>query len=277
MSAQRQVSAFDTDRFLASHPVFSLGEIRRAMGHPSESALRTWLRFHGTRGRLKVLERGLYATVRPGDDPEKASPDPYLVAALLRPDGVFAYHSALRLLGAAHSEWNVVTILSPRRRRPLALRNARVEILPYPAALMRRRATDLGVRRVPYLETTLRVTGPERTLVDGFRQLRLAGGLEELVTSAAGFASLDLKQLEKVLRAYDLRILYAAVGWFLETYRAHFFVPDTFLTGMERWRPAAPQYLPRRARTETDGGRLASRWNLILPEAVWRGAERDEP
>lgn len=72
------------------------------------------------------------------------------------------------------------------------------------------------MRRVPYVETTLRVTGPERTLADGFRQLRLVGGLEELVTSAAGFASLDLEQLDALLRAYDLRILYAAVGWFLE-------------------------------------------------------------
>lgn len=277
MSTDRQVETFATDRFLARRAVFSLRDLREAMGRPSESALRTWLKFHGSRGRLKVLERGLYATVRPGDDPDKVSPDPYLVGAALRPEGVFAYHAALALLGAAHSEWNAVTILSRRRRRPLALRSARVEVLSHPAALIRRKATDLGVRRVPYLDTTLRVTGPERTLVDGFRQLRLVGGLEELVTSAGGFASLDLKQLEKVLRAYDLRILYAAVGWFLETYRAHFFVPEAFLARLEKWRPAAPQYLPRRARSDTDGGRLVSRWNLILPESVLRGAEPDEP
>lgn len=277
MSTDRQVAEFDTDRFLATHSVFSLRELREAMGHPSGSALRTWLKFHGSRGRVRALERGLYATVRPGDDPENVSPDPYLVGAALRSDGVFAYHSALRLLGAAHSDWNVVTILSRRRRRPLALGNARVEVLPHPAALIRNNATDLGVRDVPYLDTTLRVTGPERTLVDGFRQLRLAGGLEELVTSAAGFASLDLAQLEGVLKAYDLRILYAAVGWFLETYRAHFFVPDDFLVRLEKRRPAAPQYLPRRARADTNGGRLVSRWNLIVPDVVLRGTEPDEP
>src|SRR3972149_1245776 len=108
MSADRQVAEFDTDRFLAAHPVFSLEELREAMGPRSPSAVRTWLKFHGSRGRLKPLERGLSA--------------------------------------------------------------------PPPAA-----------------------PRPEPTLVDGFRQLRLAGGLEELVTSAAGFASLDLEQVDAVL------------------------------------------------------------------------------
>jgi len=228
-------------------------------------------------GRVVSLERGFYATVRPGNHPEAVVPDPYLAGAVLRPDGLFAYHSALTLLGAGHSDWNVVTLVSRRRRRPLVLRDARVEVLPHPAALVRKQATEMGVRDVPYLDRILRVTGPERTLVDGFRRLELVGGLEELVTSAAGFPSLDLAELDTVLRAYDLRILYAGVGWFLETYRAHFFVPDDFLVRLQMRRPTAPQYLPRRGRAGEGSGRMVPRWNLILPEVVLRGAPPDEP
>jgi len=252
--------------------------LAQAHGEPRPStALVKRLKYLQATRRVVSLERGLYATVRPGADPKAVTPDPYLAAAVLRPDGVFAYYSALTLLGAAHSTWNVVTVLSSRRRRPLVLGTARVEVLPHPSQLVRRGATDLGVRNVPYVETTFRVTGPERTLVDGFRQLRLVGGLEEFVASAAGFASLDLDLLHSVLGAYGLRVLYAAVGWFLETYRQHFFVPDAFLTRLEQQRPAAPQYLPRRTRTEGPSGRLVPRWNLILPEAALRGAEPDEP
>jgi len=278
MNAQRQVSASETETFLDRHPVFSATMFAEAHGeHRLAPSLAERLKYLKSTGRVVSLERGLYATVRPGGDPEAVSPDPYLVGAALRPDGVFAYHSALTLLGAGHSDWNVVTLLSSRRRRPLELRNARVEVLPHPVGLVRKEATELGVRSVGYLHTMLRVTGRERTLVDGFRQLRLVGGLEELVASAGGFASLDFDLLAAVLDAYDLRILFAAVGWFLEAYREHFVVPDDVLRRREAGRPASPHYLPRRGRSGEGPGRLVPRWNLILPEGVLVGAEPDEP
>jgi hypothetical protein len=278
MNAQRQVSASETEIFLDRYPVFNGSLFAAAHGeHRLTPPLSERLKYLKSTGRVVSLERGLYATVRPGEDPNAVTPDPYLVGAALRPDAVFAYHSALTLLGAGHSDWNVVTLLSSRRRRPLELRNARVELLPHPVALVRKHATELGVRSLGYLNTTVRATGPERTLVDGFRQLRLVGGLEELVTSAAGFASLDLGLLAEVLEAYDLRILFAAVGWFLETYQEHFFMPDDFLLRMEARRPTSPHYLPRRGRTGGEGGRLVPRWNLILPGGVLGGAEPDEP
>jgi predicted transcriptional regulator of viral defense system len=271
------MAAAETAAFLDRHPVFTRSMFAEAHGKGRMTpALVERLKYLQSTGRLVSLERGLYARVRPGEDPGAVTPDPYLVGAALRPDGVFGYHSALTLLGAGHSDWNVVTLLSSRRRRPLELRAAHVEILPHPLALVRRERTDLGARSVGYLHTTLRVTGPERTLVDGFRQPRLVGGLEELVTSAAGFASLDLALFTAVLDAYDLRILFAAAGWFLETYQEHFLVPDDFLVRLEAERPASAQYLPRRGRTEGEGGRLVPRWNLILPEGVLRGAEPDE-
>jgi hypothetical protein len=279
MNTQRQVTSATTDVFLDRHPVFSRAMFAEAHGErPSAPVVAKRLKYLQSTGRVVSLERGLYAAVRPGEDPEAVVPDPYLVGAALRPEGVFAYHSALTLLGAGHSDWNVVTLMSSRRRRPLELRTARVEILPHPVALVREKATDLGVRSLGYLHTTVRATGPERALVDGFRRPRLVGGLEELVTSAAGFASLDFELLDAVLGAYDVRILFAGVGWFLETYQEHFFVPDAFLVRLEARRPASPQYLPRRGRTEGEEGRLVPRWNLILPKGVLRGSEEpDEP
>jgi hypothetical protein len=249
-----------------------------AHGEPeSSTALAKRLKYLQSRTRIVSLERGLYATVRPGDDPEALAPDPYLVGAVLRPDGVFGYHSALTLLGAGHSDWGVVTLLSHSRRRPLALRGGRVEVLPHPAALVRDGLVEVGVRSVPYLDRNLRVTGPERTLVDGFRRLDLVGGLEELITSAGGFPSLDFGKMEAVLDAYGVHNLYAAVGWFLEAHQEQFFAPDHYLARLEKRRPAAPQYLPRRDRTEVGGGRMVPRWNLILPEALLDGMVDDEP
>ncbi len=267
-----------TEKFLDRNPVFSRSMFAEVHGEPeSSTALAKRLKYLQSKNRIVSLERGLYATVRPGDNPEALAPDPYLVGAALRPDGVFAYHSAFSLLGAGHSDWSVVTLLSRSRRRPLALQGGRVEVLPHPATLVRKALTEVGVRSVPYLDRTLRVTGPERTLVDGFRRLDLVGGLEELVSSAAGFPSLDLEELEVVLGSYGAHNLYAGVGWFLETFREHFFVPDGFLGRMERRRPSAPQYLPRRGRTADGNGRMVPRWNLILPKALLNGMMTDEP
>ncbi len=267
-----------TEEFLDRNPVFSRSMFAEAHRESeSSTALGKRLKYLQSRERIVSLERGLYATVRPGTDPEATTPDPYLVGAALRPDSIFAYHSALTLLGAGHSDWGVVTLLSHSRRRPLVLRETRVEVLPHPKTLVRQAETEVGVRSVPYLDRTLRVTGPERTLVDGFRRLDLVGGLEELVTSAAGFPSLDLGELDTVLDAYGAHNLYAGVGWFLEFYQEHFFVPDDYLERMEKQRPAAPQYLPRRGRTEDGGGRMVPRWNLILPEAFLEGTVGHEP
>ena len=92
------------------------------------------------------------------------------------------------------------------------------------------------------------------------------------MTSAGGFAVLDLDLLEEVLQRYGIANLWAATGWFLERFRQTFHVSDEILTRMERRRPKAPQYLERDRR----GGLIAGRWNLILPkELTGRGEPND--
>jgi hypothetical protein len=122
------------------------------------------------------------------------------------------------------------------------MKQTRVDFLVHPPALVRRRETQLGVRSVDRSGRTLRVTGPERTLVEGFRSPRRVGGFAELVAACAAFPVLDLDLLERVLRAYDEKILWAAVGWFLEGHRA------TFSARLEGRRPRSRVYLARGGR-----------------------------
>ena len=90
--------------------------------------------------------------------------------------------------------------------------------------------------------------------------------------SAAGLAVLDLELLWRVLAAYGEKGLFAAVGWFLERQQRALFVPDEFLRRLEKHRPKSPHYLLRGER----GGRLARRWNLILPDVLVQPGEPDE-
>jgi predicted transcriptional regulator of viral defense system len=255
------------------NPVFSLDEAVGALDPPGgrKGAIER-LKHHLRTGRLRLVTRGIYAVVPPGVAVERFQPDPILVAAAVRPDGIFSYHSALELLGSAHSVWRECTMFTDRRRRAVFVGATRIRFLGHPEPLRTTDLVDLGVRSMERQGRMLKVTGPERCLVEGFRRPGPAGGLEELVVSASGFPVLELDLLEEVLKRYDTANLWAAVGWFLERFKQSFHVPPSLLARMEQNRPRAPQYVIRDQR----GGELVARWNLIIPSDLMQLGGPDE-
>lgn len=263
----------NTATFFQTHRVFDLNAAARVLTPAGgRVTARERLKYHVRQGKVKKIARGLYASVPATADPAIFQPDIYLVARAARPDAVFSHHSALELLGAAHSEWRLCTAFTRRRRATLKLPKFEVRFLSPPAPLERYGGLSLGTRRVKYLDAELEVTGPERTLVEGFRQPDLVGGLEELVVSAAGFPVLDFPVLIEVLHAYGQKVLWAAAGWFLERHRSHFFIEDSDLATIEEQIPKSAQYLDR----SRQGGSLVRRWRLIVPDSLLRSGELDE-
>jgi len=254
-----------TNDFFNTHPVFSLEEAVRYLAPSGEkSSAIERLKYHLAAGRLKSLGRELYAVVPPGATVDSVNPDPFLVAAASRPNGVFAYHSALELLGAAHSSWNTHTVFVDSRRRPVVLKGTLIKFLVHPKPLLDNNVQNLGIRKLERRGRWLLTTGPERTLVEGFRNPRYIGGLEELVISASGFPVLDLELLFKILDTYAVHKLFASVGWFLETYQKTFHVSGQYLSDLEKHRPQSSQYMLRNQRS----GTLLHRWNLVLPDEL---------
>jgi len=254
-----------TFEFFATHSVFSLDEASEALDPPGgRKGTVERLKYYLEKGRLRLITRGIYAVVPPGMQPQQFQSDPFLTAAAIRPDSVFSHHSALELLGAAHSMWKKITLYTQRRRKPLLLESFSILFLSHPRLNKSNLPDLLGTQKAERRGRLLRTTGPERTLVEGFRRPALAGGLEELVESAIGFPTLDLSLLEQVLLRYNIAVLWAATGWFLERYRKTFEVNEEYLEKIESRCPRSPQYLERNLR----GGWLASRWNLILPNTL---------
>jgi predicted transcriptional regulator of viral defense system len=263
----------DTATYFALTPVFALDEAVRALApRGGRRGTVARLKHHLATGRLKHLERGLYAVVPLGTPAAAHRPDPFLAAAAARPDAVFTHHAALELLGRAHSLWNEVTVCTSARRRPLVLEGAVVRFLAVPPAMEEGSGRQLGTRRVLRSGQILETTGPERTLVEGFRSPFLAGGLEEFLHSAVAFSTLDLGLLREILEHYGAGNLWSATGWFLERMRETLQVSEAVLTEWERRSPRSPHYLFRQRR----GGTLHRRWNLIVPPELERLAERDE-
>ena len=201
--------------------------------------------------------------------PQSYEPDAFLTAAAIRPDAVFAYHSALDLHGQGHSVWWTCTVCTARRRSPVVLGRTTIKFLSKPPATRPRTGvmSSPGEASAPWTTEvsrggrTLRVTTPERTLVDGFRELSLEGGLDELVESMDGFASLKPDALKEIPRAYDYRRLWATVGWYLQRRLKDLFLDASILGEFQKHRPRTRVYLVPGQR----GGVLVRDWNLIVP------------
>jgi len=262
-----------TQAFFDQNPVFTLAHAANALQPKGGNVgMVHRLKHHVGTGRLRHVAREVYAVVPWSADSHRFKPDLFQVAHAMRPEGIFSYHSALELLGAAHSAWRQLVVVSGTRRTPFRLDGAEVLFPEHPAALVKKRSESAGVRKVERRGQLLRVTGPERTLVEGFRRPALTGGLAELVLSAAGFATLDLELLEHLLMLYGSATLWGAAGWFLEQYQEDFDVPGTLLARLEARRPKSAHYLLRGSR----GGTLAARWNVIVPDDAVSLTEPDE-
>jgi predicted transcriptional regulator of viral defense system len=251
------------------HPVLTLDVWARQLGGPNSRARAAeQAKYYAEVGRLRRLTRGLYAVTPIGTDACKFLPDPYLVAAALRADAILSHHTALDLLGHAHSVFHQFPYLTAHLRRTLRIDGMEWPAVPHPVPLVRKRRTGFGVMQIDRRGEALRVTGPERTLVDGFAAPWWVGGLEELVESAAGFRDLDLDLLDAYLKLLDRHVLDAAIGWFLERHAEVSTGVPKFLAKLEKRAPQQPLYLGGR-RT---GGRLQRRWNILVPPHLATGA-----
>lgn len=259
-----------TAEFLSSNPVFTLDDVVRELAPPGgRVGAVERLRHYLETGRLRSVSKGVYVVTK-GSSQNRISPNCFHVALAARSDAIFSYHSALELLGCAHSIWHVCMLYTVRRRRPLHLDYDKIEFLSDPILLPDR---HLGTEVVEYDGKLLETTGPERTLVECLLRPGRVGGIEEFINSAGGLPAPRLDLVEEILKLYNTKHLYSAVGWYLERCQEAWNVPTDFLEWLERHRPNSPQYLERRSGL----GKLFPRWNLILPRFVIRMGGLDEP
>lgn len=250
--------------FLAAHPVFRLdeareildGDVRQRISHAVET------------GRAIRLRRELFASVPAGASPETFQVNPYQIASKLRVNGVLAGHSAIELLGMAHSLWNRKYIYADSGPGVLIVQNSNYVVTNHPGPLDASSRT-LGIQSNEIQGMVIRHLGPERCLIDGFSRPRLSGGITELVLSLDGLQLLNFDLLEEVLRGYNQKTIYGAVGWFLERHQDRLFVPDRLLAWLESRKPAAPHYLERSA----GRSQLSARWNVMVPLEFVRTGE----
>lgn len=189
-----------------------------------------------------------------------AAPNPYRLGARVTTPYAFVYGSALDLHGASSAQRSEVLIASPHR----------FEAFEYDGLLYRRALPwpEDALVKVSVGPEFAWTTTVERTLVDCVRVPANAGGMAELLRSLSALPPLDAAQVLRWVDHYDEANLAARLGFALES-TAHG-RDATLLQELERRRPQSRVYLD----AGTRGGKLVSRWNLIVP-AYLRPAPRE--
>jgi len=149
-------------RKLARGRVFTTEELAETFhrSHPQAAKIAFDLR---KRGLLTAVQRGVYASVPLDADPKSFHPDPFLSSSTaLGPTYAFSHQSALVLLGAEQTVRKTVHVSAPSvRPRTRLVGRLLVHVHSSPRDTWKEATTT--VRRSGL---TLRVTTPERTLVD---------------------------------------------------------------------------------------------------------------
>jgi len=133
-------------------------------------------------------------------------------------------------------------------------------------------ALALGVETMDRQGLDLRVTSVSRTLVDVLDRPDLSGGWEEVWRSLETLKVVDDAETLAYLERLGNATTSALVGFYLEQHPGVLDTAGETLTKMEALRPKGRQYLDRQA-----GGRLAARWNLIVPETHWQRSWEEMP
>ena len=140
------------------------------------------------------------------------------------------------------------------------------ELVPVQAPAAVRALPDLGggVETLRHAGGTVRVTRPERTLVDVLDEPERSGGWEEVWRSLEMVEFFDLEAVTRYATALGSALTAARVGFFLDQHRTALMLGDQDLEGLRALAPAQPRYLD----TSREPGRLVPRWNLVVPQRV---------
>ena len=251
------------ETFLTTHSVFTRGELAAVLRSRglAEATVASHLARWTRQGRVIRVKRGVF--VRAG-----APVDYVALASRMASDAAVAYHTALEVHGYAQSVFERLTFVTWTGAKPTTFKGRRFVPVRPRAPL---RAADRGERWIERAERAgveIRVTDPERTVVDVLDRPELAGGIEEVWRSLASAPAVDPASLEDYVILLGGRTLAAKVGFFLESRREELVVPDAVLRRLQARAPRSPVFMDRRRK-----GRLVSRWALIVPPELLSESE----
>lgn len=260
--------------FFANHKIFTFKEIEsywlsvRTLHHteaeqPNVSTLRNMLRYHQKKGRILRIRRGLYYVIPKGSSSDECAVDPFLIASKMADDAILGYRTALDFFGKLHTLASEFIYLSKRKEpKPFIFHEIAYHGVSIPKALERKGEIDVEVVNENRSDHPILVTSLERTFVDVLDRPHLCGSWEEIWRSLESIEYLNFDKVLHYTQLLENATTVAKVGFFLDTHRDQWMIPDTYLSELKKSIPKQPQFLDRSLKREQ---KLIVDWNLIVP------------
>jgi predicted transcriptional regulator of viral defense system len=263
------------ERFASGHPVFTRESFRTTLfpDQPVSSA-DALLRYHTASGRFRHVAPGVYAVVPSHLNHMSFQPDRTLVASMIRPDGIIAFHSALEIHGLAYSDSGETQVLSHGRPGVVRTDVGDVRFVAHAASLRRQHAERDGVVTIDRRGLDVAVTGLERTIVDCLEHPDYAGGVEELAHALNTVEAIDTVLLVDLVLRRQSRVLTGLAGWWLES-RMDALIVDPVL--LDRLRAMAPTSMRPTLGAKPGEGHAVPSWKVMIPERVANPRFEDLP
>ena len=164
-----------------------------------------------------------------------------------------AYHSAMEYHGLGHQLFNEMSVISDS-----TFRTFEFEGITY----VRRQPKITEGVMVPVMNSKVRVTDLERTVIDCIDRIKYAGGLEELLNNFTSVAYIDEAKLKAYLDSYGKASLYQKAGFLLSMYKKQWRLSAGFFNHCKSHIGKSTRYLTDVA-DHTD---YVSEWRLCVPE-----------
>lgn len=236
-------------RKLHSMKLFSLKDVATLTGN--ESTAKSLLASGIRKAMICRIKTNLYAVTDLATG--QCAANKYEIASSITETACVAYHSAMEYHGLGHQLFNEMSVISAS-----TFRTFEFEGINY---IRHQPKITEGVM-VPVMNSKVRVTDLERTIVDSIDRIKYAGGLEELLNNFTSVAYIDEAKLKAYLDAYGKSSLYQKTGFLLSMYKKQWRLSAGFFRHCKANIGQSTRYLTDIA----DNTAYDSEWRLCVPE-----------
>lgn len=177
------------------------------------------------------------------------------IGSNITPSSYISYHTALEYHGIAHQLFYGLYASSESR-----FNNFEFNEISYIYCESRIKSGSY----TPTMNSLIKVTDIERTVVDCIDRIDRAGGLEELIQSISLITYLNEEKLKLYIDAYAKAFLYQKIGFILLYFQQQIKISDNFILHCKKNIDKSVRYLTTREESPV----FFKEWNLCAPENI---------